>query len=168
MLQAAFLNGDIGTCRCLYLTKPTFASARGNSRLSINHRQMFPVRAFSALSNMIPTLMPITSLSTQPVAGLKASTNPYRPYTLSPYLSRIARRAATDKSGVNIKDPPAADGTTVPSIATSRGGPPQASDPFALSEAVIPQMFGPYPGNSCERFMQKARCASVALIEFSK
>jgi len=39
-------------------------------------------------------------------------------------------------SGVNISDPPGAHGTTLPSIAGSRGGPPQATQPFALSDAV--------------------------------
>jgi hypothetical protein len=45
-------------------------------------------------------------------------------------------------SGANIKEPPAAHGTTVPSMAGSRGGPPQATYPFALSEAVMPHTLG--------------------------
>lgn len=60
-----------------------------------------------------------------------------------PKRSRIARNAGTDISGVNISEPPGAHGTTVPSIAGSRGGPPQATYPLALSEAVMPHMFGP-------------------------
>ena len=50
--------------------------ARGASGFRMNQRQTFPVRAFSALSRIIPTLIPMTSVSTQPVLGLKASTNP--------------------------------------------------------------------------------------------
>jgi len=42
----------------------------------MNQRQTFPLRMFSALSKMIPTLMPITSVSVQPSCGLNASTKP--------------------------------------------------------------------------------------------
>ena len=45
----------------------------------MNQRQTLPLRMFSALSRMIPTLMPITSVSVQPICGLNASTNPYLP-----------------------------------------------------------------------------------------
>jgi hypothetical protein len=45
----------------------------------MNQRQTLPVRMFSALRRMIPMLMPITSVSVQPVLGLKASTKPYFP-----------------------------------------------------------------------------------------
>src|SRR5688500_18910984 len=60
----------------LYLSSPIFVIARGIWRFRINHSQTLPVRMFSALSKMMPTLMPITSLSIQPVCGLKASTKP--------------------------------------------------------------------------------------------
>lgn len=45
----------------------------------MNQRQTLPLRMFSALSRMMPALMPITSVSVQPVLGLKASTKPYLP-----------------------------------------------------------------------------------------
>lgn len=53
--------------------------ACGISRLRMNQRQTLPLRMFSALSRMIPTLIPITSGSVQPICGLNASTNPYLP-----------------------------------------------------------------------------------------
>lgn len=42
----------------------------------MNQRQTFALRMFSALSSMMPTLIPITSVSVQPISGLKASTKP--------------------------------------------------------------------------------------------
>lgn len=45
----------------------------------MNQRHTLPVRMFSALRRMMPALMPITSVSIQPVFGLNASTNPYFP-----------------------------------------------------------------------------------------
>jgi hypothetical protein len=45
----------------------------------MNQRQTLPLRAFSALKRIMPALIPITSVSIQPVLGLKASTNPYLP-----------------------------------------------------------------------------------------
>ena len=42
------------------------------------------------------------------------------------------------RSGVNINEPAAAQGTTEPSMPGSRGGPPHATYPCALSEALIP------------------------------
>jgi hypothetical protein len=57
----------------------------------------------------------------------------------SPNLRRISRNAGRVMSGANISDPAAAAGTTVPSIALFLGGPPHATYPFWLSEAVIPQ-----------------------------
>ena len=49
---------------------------RGNSGLSMNQRQTEAVRMFSALNKIMPTLIPITSVSVQPVLGLNASTKP--------------------------------------------------------------------------------------------
>ena len=42
----------------------------------MNQRQTFPVFMFSALSRMMPALIPITSVSVQAISGLNASTNP--------------------------------------------------------------------------------------------
>jgi len=42
----------------------------------MNQRQTFPLSMFSALSKTMPTLMPMTSVSVQPVCGLNASTKP--------------------------------------------------------------------------------------------
>lgn len=42
----------------------------------MNQRQTLPLRMFSALSRMMPALIPITSVSVQPVCGLNASTKP--------------------------------------------------------------------------------------------
>ena len=53
--------------------------ARGTVGLAMNHFQTLPVSKFSALSKVIPTSMPITSLSNHFCPGLKASTKPYRP-----------------------------------------------------------------------------------------
>jgi hypothetical protein len=49
------------------------------SPLAINHFQTLPLRRFSALNRLMPTSMPMTSLATQPVLGLKASVKPYLP-----------------------------------------------------------------------------------------
>src|SRR4029079_14093442 len=70
-------------------------------------------------------------------------------------------------SGANISDPAAAAGTTLPSIAGFLGGPPHATYPFWLSDAVIPQTLSLYPGNSFARLRQNALCARVATTEFS-
>lgn len=53
--------------------------AFGISLLRMNQRQTFPERKFSALKSMMPTLMPMTSVSTQLLFGLNASVNPYLP-----------------------------------------------------------------------------------------
>jgi len=45
----------------------------------MNQRQTLPLRMFSPLKRMMPALMPITSVSVQPVFGLNASTKPYLP-----------------------------------------------------------------------------------------
>ena len=42
----------------------------------MNQRQTEPPRMFSALNKIMPALIPITSVSVQPVFGLKASTKP--------------------------------------------------------------------------------------------
>jgi len=42
----------------------------------MNQRQTLPLRMFSALSRIMPALMPITSVSGHPICGLNASTNP--------------------------------------------------------------------------------------------
>jgi len=52
----------------------------------------------------------------------------------------MALWAGTQISGANISDPAAAHGTTVPSMALFRGGPPQALYPVALLELVMPQI----------------------------
>ena len=75
--------------------------------------------------------------------------------------------AASEISGVNIRDPAAAQGTTVPSM-SRREKPPHPRYPMSLSEGVIPQTFSEYPGNSPRKLRQYARCASVATIEFWK
>jgi len=53
--------------------------ALGISALRMNQRHTSPVRKFSALKSMMPTLMPMTSVSIQPLFGLNASVNPYLP-----------------------------------------------------------------------------------------
>jgi hypothetical protein len=42
----------------------------------MNQRQTEPLRMFSALRRMMPTLIPITSVSVLFIFGLKASTKP--------------------------------------------------------------------------------------------
>ena len=51
----------------------------GISELRMNQRQTRPLRKFSALKSVMPTLMPMTSVSVQPLLGLNASVNPYLP-----------------------------------------------------------------------------------------
>ena len=46
------------------------------SGFSINTFQMYPVRAFSAINNVIPRSIPTTSVSYQFLIGFTASTNP--------------------------------------------------------------------------------------------
>lgn len=53
--------------------------AFGISALRMNQRQTIPLRKFSALKSIMPTLMPMTSVSIQPLFGLNASVNPYLP-----------------------------------------------------------------------------------------
>lgn len=50
--------------------------ARLICRFRMNQFQTLPVRMFSALRRVIPTSMPMTSLSVQPFVGWKASTKP--------------------------------------------------------------------------------------------
>src|SRR5580700_832436 len=76
----------------------------------------------------------------------------------------MVRRAGREASGVSIKDPAAAQGTTLPSMGPFLGGPPHALYPVLLSELVMPQISSEYPGNSFLRSMQKTRCARVAVI----
>jgi hypothetical protein len=45
----------------------------------MNQPQTARLRRFSALKSMMPTLMPMTSVSVQPLLGLNASVNPYLP-----------------------------------------------------------------------------------------
>lgn len=51
----------------------------GISEFRMNQRQTRPLRKFSALKSVMPTLMPMTSVSTQLLLGLNASVNPYLP-----------------------------------------------------------------------------------------
>src|SRR6266403_5394989 len=105
----------------------------------MNQFHTLPVRRFSALSSVMPASSPITSGETQPVFGLKASAKPYLFQILSPYCFFMARRAGREISGVSMRDPAAAQGTTLPSFLLRRGGPPQALYPDLVMELVIPQ-----------------------------
>ena len=76
-----FLRGKNNTFsgRFLYGNRLILCIALGISMFCMNQPQTFSVRKFSALSRIIPALIPITSLSTQFVFGLNASTNPNFP-----------------------------------------------------------------------------------------
>src|SRR5438270_11969823 len=111
---------------------PRFASA-----LFMNVSHTKPVRRFSAINKMIPVSIPITSESYQFFSGLNAFTNPYLVQDEG-YLLRIVFRTRSASAGKNVKDPPAALGTTVPSIGPIAGGPPHTTYPCCESEAVIP------------------------------
>src|SRR5438270_11531427 len=114
----------------------------------MNHVHTFPVRAFSAESSVIPRSMPITSGFVHPFTGWNASVKPYRFQTRDPYRSRMYISVPVHIFGSNMSDPPAAHGTSVPSIGPSRGGPPHDTYPFALSDAVIPHRSpSSQPGN---------------------
>src|SRR5579859_8072025 len=107
----------------------------------MNVSQTKPVRAFSAISMVIPTSIPITSVSYQSVRGLKASTNPYRDQPRFPYLFLIVWSTCRHSCGKNGSEPPEAHGTTDPSFGPVAGGPPHTTYPLGESEAVIPQRF---------------------------
>src|SRR5215469_10471047 len=100
--------------------------ARCGSGFAMNQVHTLPLRWFSALSNVIPTSRPSVSVDTQLVSGLKASANPYLPQIVGPYLCFMAFSAEMQISGVSINEPPAAHGTTLPSIFECCGGPPDA------------------------------------------
>src|SRR5580698_231957 len=108
----------------------------------MNHFQTLPLTRFSALSSVMPTSRPRVSVESQPVRGLKASAKPYLPHIVSPYFSFMVCIAGMQMSGVIISEPPAAQGTTVPSIFECVGGPPHAVYPLGLEELVMPQIVG--------------------------
>src|SRR5581483_5082027 len=100
---------------------PRLASAL---RMNVSHTN--PVRRFSAISRMIPVSIPITSESYQFLRGLKASTNPYLVQD-DGYLVLIVLSTRMVSAGKKGNDPPAALGTTVPSIGPIAGGPPHTT-----------------------------------------
>src|ERR1700757_5433724 len=112
---------------------------RWASGLFINVSHTNPVRRFSAISKMIPVSMPITSESYQFFNGLKALMNPFLVHA-NGYLLRMFFNTRRVGAGRNGNEPPAALGTTVPSIVPLCGGPPQTIYPCCWeSDAVIPQ-----------------------------
>ena len=141
--------------------------ARRTAGCRPNQSQTAPVLRFSAERSVIPRLIPTTSGFTHCESGWNESEKPYPPYTIGPNDWRIVRSAAIERSGVNIKDPPAAQGTTVPSR-SRREKPPQPRYPISLSDGVTPQRFSEYAGNMLRRLRQNSRCARVAVTEFSK
>ena len=56
--------------------KPASFIPRCTSGAAMKARQTSPVRRFSAITSMMPTLIAITSGDAQPVWGLKASVKP--------------------------------------------------------------------------------------------
>src|SRR5215467_11962380 len=122
-------------------------------------------RKFAAINIEIPTLMPMTSGLVHVLFGLKASTRPYRFQQRFSYCRRMWWSTARHPPGRKGNDPPAAAGTTVPSIGPIAGGPPQTTYPWAESDAVIPHSCSLYFGNVPERSRQNLICARVALTE---
>src|SRR5437868_12662656 len=119
---------------------PRFASA-----LFMNVSHTKPVRRFSAISKIIPVSIPITSESYQFFNGLNAFTKPYFVQDEG-YLLRIVFNTRRVSAGKNGKDPPAALGTTDPSMGPMAGGPPQTTYPCCESEVVIHHISSLYYG----------------------
>ena len=92
----------------------------------MNVFQTKPVRWFSAISIMMPKSIPITSASYQPERGLNASTKLYLCHAFGNPLWML-RSTAIQSEDRNGMDPPAAQGTTEPSIGPIAGGPPHAT-----------------------------------------
>ena len=90
---------------------PCFAS-----RVDITASHTEPVRAFSAISSMIPRSIPRTHWLYHPVCGLNASTKPYLDHTFDPYARTIFSSTVPHGPGRNTSDPPAAHGTSVEQI----------------------------------------------------
>src|SRR4051812_26726153 len=103
----------------------------------MNVSQTKPVRRFSAISRTMPVSIPITSESYQFLSGLNAFTNPYFVHAEG-YLVRMALKTLRASTGRKGNDPPAALGTTVPSIGPMAGGPPHTAYPCCESDAVMP------------------------------
>jgi len=82
----------------------------------MNCSQTKPVRAFSAISSVIPRSIPITSGLYQFFSGLRTSTKLYFRQAPFAYFSRIVRRTRSVSAGKKGKEPPAAQGTMLPSI----------------------------------------------------
>ena len=86
----------------------------------MNHLQRFPVRKFSALSKVIPVSRLRTSGETHPLVAWNAAVD------LASKTRFHGLSAGRQLSGASMSEPPAAQGTTVPSMALLRGGPPHA------------------------------------------
>src|SRR5579871_5363042 len=92
--------------------------------MKVSHTK--PVRAFSAISIVIPVSIPTTSGSYHFFNGFNALTNPYRHHA-SGYFVLMVRTTRMHGWGRKGSEPAAALGTTVPSIGPTAGGPPQAT-----------------------------------------
>ena len=72
--HAAFRGRALNDRWCLpYLRSQISSIAPGISGLRMNQRQIFSLLAFSALNNVMPRSIPITSRLIHPVLGLNAS-----------------------------------------------------------------------------------------------
>src|SRR5581483_974284 len=110
------------------LWNPARSMPRWASGFFMKVFQTKAVRRFSAISRTIPVSMPITSVSYQFLRGLKAFTKPYLLHEEG-YFVRMVWRTRRVSAGKKGKEPPAALGTTVPSIGPVAGGPPQTTYP---------------------------------------
>lgn len=108
----------------LYFLKPARCMPRCAASFFIKISQTNPVRTFSAISNVMPVSIPITSVSYHLVSGLNAFTNPYL-FQAEGYRSLIVRNTRITGCGKNGNEPADALGTMVPSIGPTAGGPPQ-------------------------------------------
>src|SRR5262249_52008218 len=110
-----------------YAVKPARCIPRRASAFFMNVFQTKPVRAFSAITRVMPVSIPITKGSYHFVIGLNAFTKPYRLHAWAPWRSLIVRTARIAASGRKGRDPAAAEGTMVPSMGPVAGGPPQTA-----------------------------------------
>jgi len=78
-----------------------------------------------------------------------------------PYRSRMYIRVAVHILGSNISDPPGAQGTSVPSIGPSRGGPPQATYRFAPVGLVRAAWTHPFEAQEPQAMIALA-CSAVS------
>src|SRR5579863_6626840 len=109
-IRDARANASLSDAHVLYFLKPARCMPRWAASFFIKVSQTNPVRTFSAISNVMPVSIPITSVSYHLVSGLNAFTNPYL-LQAEGYRSLIVRNTCITGCGKNGTEPADALGT---------------------------------------------------------